>query len=315
MAFAGEPPSTDALFPLDPALADEGDIPLNTDAAMARIEATFEMLEARYFRDGFEVVPGWDSQSEYRRAFFQFSLTAPAFDLRLDTFVPFGNHDLPIWTLSAFTFSLVEVNLALPHFHTHLHSHLDCLSTKHDVDILLSSSLTITHFDHKVYALNLNIQQLVEAHLQANRTFDATKTALQQSDAAHILTKRNPHLTDLTLVQSDRDFQQISSALAQSKREQIEQLYNQIVMRRKDIKTARTTSEFLHAGQRDTVNLMYGPDGLDEAATAELTSISDSIEDNFTAGIRLATESIRRWEWGIEQCITKMIALESQLAN
>ncbi|THV89775.1 hypothetical protein D6D03_05082 [Aureobasidium pullulans] len=43
MAYVGEPPGADALFPLDPALADEGDIPLDTDAAMARIEATFDI--------------------------------------------------------------------------------------------------------------------------------------------------------------------------------------------------------------------------------------------------------------------------------
>jgi hypothetical protein len=73
-------------------------------------------------------------------------------------------------------------------------------------------------------ALNLNIQQLVESHLEANRTFDATKTALQQSDDAHIVTKRNLHLTDLALIQRDREYQQISSALIQSKRKEIEQV-------------------------------------------------------------------------------------------
>ena len=39
-------------------------------------------------------------------------------------------------------------------------------------------------------ALNLNIQQLVEAHLQSNRTFDATKTALQQTSSALIQSRR-----------------------------------------------------------------------------------------------------------------------------
>ncbi|THX87879.1 hypothetical protein D6D05_01975 [Aureobasidium pullulans] len=146
-------------------------------------------------------------------------------------------------------------------------------------------------------ALNLNIQQLVEAHLQANRTFDATKTALQQSDAAHILTKRNLHLTDLALVQRDREFQQISSALTQSKEMEIDQLNYQIEMRREDIKLAGSTIRFLQGGKSDTEDLMSGPYGFTRAATTDHDPISDlaqSIDDNLSAGIRLVVASIRR---------------------
>jgi hypothetical protein len=84
---------------------------------------------------------------QYAASSLLVSLTALAFDLRLDTFVPFGNHDLPIWTLSAFAFSLVDVNLASPHFH----SRLDCLSIKDNLNTLFPSSLTTTHIHHQVY--------------------------------------------------------------------------------------------------------------------------------------------------------------------
>ncbi|THW51229.1 hypothetical protein D6D21_01609 [Aureobasidium pullulans] len=167
-------------------------------------------------------------------------------------------------------------------------------------------------------ALNLNIQQLVEAHLQANRTFDATKTALQQSDAAHILTKRNLHLTDLALVHRDREFQQISSALIQSKEMEIDQLNYQIEMRHKDIDTAKSTIRFLQGGKGDTEDLMSGPYGFIGAANTNHDPISDlaqSIDDNLSAGIRLVVASIRRWEREVEQSITQIMALEAQLAN
>ncbi|THY71681.1 hypothetical protein D6C86_04597 [Aureobasidium pullulans] len=139
-------------------------------------------------------------------------------------------------------------------------------------------------------ALNLNIQQLVEAHLQANRTFDATNTALQQ----------------------------VSSALIQSKRKEIEQLNDQILMRRKDNKTARTTIVFLQDGLSDTAELMCGPYGSIRAATTDhdpTFELAQSIDESLSAGIRLVFESIRRWECEIEQSITQMMALESQLAN
>ncbi|THY38974.1 hypothetical protein D6C99_08826 [Aureobasidium pullulans] len=131
-------------------------------------------------------------------------------------------------------------------------------------------------------ALNLNIQQLVEAHLQANRTFDATKTALQQ----------------------------ISSALTQSRRKEIEQLNDQILMRRKDIKTARTTIVFLQDGLSDTAELIAAT--TDHDPTFELAR---SIDECLSAGSGLVMESIRRWECEIEQSIIQIMALESQLAN
>ncbi|THX01885.1 hypothetical protein D6D18_04156 [Aureobasidium pullulans] len=139
-------------------------------------------------------------------------------------------------------------------------------------------------------ALNLNIQQLVQAHLQANRTFDATKTALQQ----------------------------VSSALIQSKRKEIEQLNDQILMRRKDIKTARTTIVFLQDGLSDTAELMCGPYGSIRAATTDhdpTFELARSIDECLSAGSGLVMESIRRWECEIEQSIIQIMALESQLAN
>ncbi|TIA20158.1 hypothetical protein D6C81_04391 [Aureobasidium pullulans] len=139
-------------------------------------------------------------------------------------------------------------------------------------------------------ALNLNIQQLVEAHLQANRTFDATKTALQQ----------------------------ISSALIQSRRKEIEQLNDQILMRRKDIKTARTTIMFLQDGLSDTAELMCGPYSSIRAATADhdpAFDLAKSIAESLSAGIRLVVESIRCWECEIDHSTTQIMALESQLAN
>ncbi|THX10088.1 hypothetical protein D6D13_05605 [Aureobasidium pullulans] len=120
-------------------------------------------------------------------------------------------------------------------------------------------------------ALNLNIQQLVEAHLQANRTFDATKTALQQ----------------------------ISSALIQSRRKEIEQLKYQIEMRHKDIKTARMTIRCLQDGQSDTEELMCGPYGSIRAATTDhdpTFELAQSIDKSPSAGSGLVIESIRRWE-------------------
>ncbi|CAC9884722.1 unnamed protein product, partial [Aureobasidium pullulans] len=144
-------------------------------------------------------------------------------------------------------------------------------------------------------ALNLNIQQLVESHLEANRTFDATKTALQQSDAAHILTKRNLHLTDLALIQRDREYQQISSALIQSKRKEIEQ----IEMRHKDIDTAGMTIAFLQDGLSDNAELMSGPYGSIRAATTDhdpTSELAQSIDESLSAGIDFGIESIRRWE-------------------
>ncbi|THX81106.1 hypothetical protein D6D04_04242 [Aureobasidium pullulans] len=138
-------------------------------------------------------------------------------------------------------------------------------------------------------ALNLNIQQLVEAHLQANRTFDATKTALQQ----------------------------VSSALIQSKRKEIEQLKSQIEMRHKDVKTARMTIVFLQDGLSDTAELMCGPYGSIRAATTDhdpTFELAQSIDESLSAGSGLVIESIRRWECEIEQSITQIMALESQLA-
>ncbi|THW45800.1 hypothetical protein D6C83_03954 [Aureobasidium pullulans] len=167
-------------------------------------------------------------------------------------------------------------------------------------------------------ALNLNIQQLVESHLEANRTFDATKTALQQSDAAHILTKRNLHLTDLALIQRDREYQQISSALIQSKRKEIEQLKYQIEMRHKDIDTAGMTIAFLQDGLSDNAELMSGPYGSIRAATTDhdpTSELAQSIDESLSAGIDFGIESIRRWECEIEKSTTQIMALESQLAN
>ncbi|KAL2033419.1 hypothetical protein VTO58DRAFT_104133 [Aureobasidium pullulans] len=212
-------------------------------------EAAIKLNELLLQLDGINLA----IEAEPETSSLQVSLTAPAFDLRLDTFVPFDNHELPIWTLSAFAFSLVDVNLASPHFH----SRLDCLMD----------------------ALNLNIQQLVEAHLQANRTFDATNTALQQ----------------------------VSSALIQSKRKEIEQLNDQILMRRKDIKTARTTIVFLQDGLSDTAELMCGPYGSIRAATTDhdpTFELAQSIDESLSAGSGLVIESIRRWECEIEQIAT-----------